>query len=112
MSCFGYSLPRIPARLFVHSSVDPVLQYAELLWQRKAVASCDLRGMLVSIRVLRVGLHSRGDDNAPEASLAHTSRFYRYDQGVLSGLLENEFFQEQFNNPVGQGTPRGFVTIN
>lgn len=26
--------------------------------------------------------------------------FFGYDQGVLSGLLENEYFQRQFGNPV------------
>lgn len=26
--------------------------------------------------------------------------FFGYDQGVLSGLLENEYFQEQFGSPV------------
>lgn len=28
--------------------------------------------------------------------------FFGYDQGVLSGLLENEYFQEQFGSPVRQ----------
>lgn len=27
--------------------------------------------------------------------------FFGYDQGVLSGLLENEYFVEQFQIPVG-----------
>lgn len=26
--------------------------------------------------------------------------FFGYDQGVLSGLLENEYFQDQFQIPV------------
>ena len=28
--------------------------------------------------------------------------FFGYDQGVLSGLLENEYFVEQFQIPVSQ----------
>ena len=31
--------------------------------------------------------------------------FFGYDQGVLSGLLENEFFQEQFGRPVCSDLP-------
>lgn len=102
--CFapGLALPN-PTFLPRDSSDQQQFHHEDLLRSRRAVAMGSIRRLSVCILVLRVcSIH--GPLTAllwtlPLADKKLTDSSHRYDQGVLSGLLQNPHFRDQFGDP-------------